>query len=67
MGNELKCTVRFGKQESTGKALLETSELLFRGDFRLKIVFREIKSIKAVGGELLLEFPAGKAAFALGP
>ena len=37
MGNEVTCTVRFGKQESTGKALLETSEILFRGDFRLVI------------------------------
>ena len=33
MGNELKCTVRFGKETSEGKALLETSEMLFRGEF----------------------------------
>src|SRR5208283_2337233 len=67
MGNELTCTVRFGKQESTGKALLETTEILFRGDFRLKIAFREIKSVSATNGELLLNFPGGKAAFLLGP
>ena len=66
MGNEVTCTVRFGKQESTGKALLETSEILFRGDFRLKIAFREIKSVKTTSGELLLDFPGGKAAFLLG-
>jgi len=66
MGNEVRCTVRFGKQESAGKALLETKEILFRGDFRLKIAFREIKSVKAADGELLLEFPSGKAAFVLG-
>jgi len=66
MGQELMCTVRFGKQQSTGKALLETNEILFRGDFRLKIAFREIKSVKAVNGELLVDFPGGRAAFVLG-
>ena len=66
MGNEVTCTVRFGRQESTGKALLETSEILFRGDFRLKIPFGEMKSVKAADGELLLEFPGGKAVFVLG-
>ncbi|HKI11033.1 MAG TPA: hypothetical protein VKA02_02885 [Candidatus Acidoferrum sp.] len=66
MGKELTCTVRFGKQESTGKALLETNEILFRGGFRLKIALREIKSVKAVNGELLVDFPGGKAAFVLG-
>jgi hypothetical protein len=67
MGNEANCTVRFGKQVSTGKALLETNELIFRGEFRLKIPFQAIKSVKAVDGELLIDFPEGKAAFGLGP
>ena len=66
MGNEVKCSVRFGKQESQGKALLETSELLFRGDFRLKIAFSTIKSVKAVDGELRLQTADGPAIFHLG-
>ena len=66
MGNEIACNARFGKQESIGKALLETNEIIFRGDFRLKIAFSEIKSAKAVNGELRVEFPGGKAAFVLG-
>jgi hypothetical protein len=66
MGNELKCKVRFGKQESHGKALLETSEVLFRGDFRLKIPFSTIKSAKAVDGELHLQTAEGLAVFHLG-
>ena len=49
MGNEVKCRARFGKQESEGKALLETSEIIFRGDFRLKIPFATIQSIKVYG------------------
>src|SRR5208337_4540753 len=31
-----------------------------------KIALREIKSVKAVHGELLIDFPGGKAAFVLG-
>ena len=66
MGNELNCSVRFGKQQSEGKALLETSEILFRGEFRLKIPFSIIKSAKAVDGELRLQTADGLAVFHLG-
>ena len=66
MGNEVKCTVRFGKQASAGKALLETSEVLFRGEFRLKIPFASIKSVKAVDGELRLQTADGLAVFEIG-
>lgn len=66
MGNELKCRARFGKQESEGKALLETSEILFRGDFRLKIPFSSIKSAKAEHGELRLQTAEGLAVFHIG-
>src|SRR5882762_488408 len=66
MGNELKCMVSFGDQKSEGKALLETSEILFRGDFRLKIPFSTIKSAKAVDGELRLQTADGLAVFHLG-
>ncbi len=67
MGSELKCTVRFGKEVSEGKALLETSEVLFRGEFRLKIPFASIKSAKAVDGELHLQTANGLAIFEIGP
>jgi hypothetical protein len=67
MGNELKCKARFGKEVSHGKALLETSEVLFRGEFRLKIPFASIKSAKAVDGELRLQTADGLAVFELGP
>jgi hypothetical protein len=66
MGNELKCRVRSGKQESDGKALLETSEIIFRGDFRLKIPFATILSAKVVGDELQLQTAEGVATFELG-
>src|SRR2546422_8949324 len=66
MGKELNCSVRFGKQQSEGKALLETSEILFRGEFRLKIPFSTITSAKAVDGELRLQTADGLAIFRLG-
>jgi len=66
VGSEVQCTARWGKQESEGKALLETSEILFRGDFRLKIAFATIKSAKAVDGELRLQTAEGLAVFHLG-
>jgi len=46
--------------------LLETSEILFRGEFRLKIPFSTIKSAKAVDGELRLQTAEGLAVFHLG-
>src|SRR6266567_7164836 len=66
MGNEVTCHVQFGKQQSEGKALLETSEILFRGEFRLKIPFSTIKSAKAVDGELRLQTAEGLAVLQLG-
>jgi hypothetical protein len=66
MGSEANCKVRYGKQEAEGKAFLETSELLFRGDLRLKIPFATIKSIKAVDGQLRLQTSSGSAVFYLG-
>ena len=66
MGNEVKCRVRSGKQESEGKALLETSEIIFRGDFRLKLPFATILSAKVVSDELQLQTADGVAIFQLG-
>jgi len=68
MGKEATCTVKMGNQKYEGKTLLETSEVIFRGDqFRLKIAISEMKSVKAVGGELRIAFPEGNATFVLGP
>lgn len=67
MGAEIRCRAVFGGQSSEGKALLETNEIIFRGEFRLKIPLREITAIKAVKGELRVCFPEGEAVFHLGP
>jgi len=69
LGNEANCVARFGKQKARGRALLETSELIFRsedGAMRLKFTFAEIKLAIAAGGELRVEVPEGAAIFELG-
>ncbi len=69
LGNEANCVARFGKQKARGKALLETSELIFRsedGALRLKFAFADIQSAAAADGELRVEGPEGAAIFELG-
>ncbi|HEY7269456.1 MAG TPA: DUF3052 family protein, partial [Dehalococcoidia bacterium] len=51
---------------SHGKALLETSELLFRGDFRLRIPFALARELDARDGVLTIGWPEGSADFQLG-
>jgi hypothetical protein len=66
MGSETTCTVRFRRRASKGRVLLETDELIFRGDFRLKISFRDMKSVDARKGKLTIAFSRGMAVFELG-
>jgi hypothetical protein len=67
MGLEADCDVRFGRQSSKGHARLEEKELLFRGDFRLKIPFGDVKSLDVRRGVMKVGFSGGEAAFDLGP
>jgi hypothetical protein len=69
MGQERTCTMRYGKLRSQGRALLETSEIIFRpadGTPRVKIPFAAMKSVKAVNGELRAETADGIAVFEIG-
>src|SRR5450755_2701598 len=66
MGQEIKCRVDFGKQSSEGKALLESTEIIFRGEFRLKIPFHDITALEAAAGKLNVRYPDGLAVFHVG-
>ena len=66
MGSEAICRVSYKSGVSEGKALLETSELIFRGDFRLKIPFNQVTSLSALDGELHVGYDGGVAVFELG-
>jgi hypothetical protein len=68
MGNEAQCVVKSGAKKVSGKALLETSEIIFRSEsLRFKILFSQMKSVKAVDGELRVQCPDGPVVFELGP
>ncbi len=66
MGQEADCTARFGDAVSAGRALLETDELVFRGDFRLVIPIGDVRSAEANDGRLTVTFSKGWAVFELG-
>ena len=66
MGAEVVCRVTCRDQTGEGKALLETSEILFRGSFSLKIPFQSISKIEARGNKLHIAFPGGPAVLELG-
>jgi hypothetical protein len=66
MGKEACCTLRYAGKSSSGKALLETAEIIFRGDTRLKIPFSAITEVHAQDGELHLRTKGGLAVFTLG-
>ena len=70
MGSQAACKAQFGKTKLIGKALLETSELIFRpadGSPTRKLPFAAINSAQAVDGQLRLQTPDGAAIFDLGP
>jgi hypothetical protein len=66
MGQEVVCTAHWGGKRLRGKALLETSELIFRGKERLKIPFSAIRGLRAKNGELRLKTNYGVVVFELG-
>lgn len=67
MGLEAACTLRVKGKKATGKALLESDHLLFRGETtRLRIAFGEIRSLVARDGALHVEHAGGEARFEIG-
>jgi hypothetical protein len=66
MGLEATCAAKLGDAESRGKALLETSELVFRGDFRVRVPFGEVTGLAVDGERLVVRFGAQSLALALG-
>lgn len=66
MGREAICHARYGRESGEGKALLETDDLLFRGDFRVKVPLRDVTAAKVKDGVLTVEWPEGRLALSLG-
>ena len=73
MGAEARCQLRVGETVHEGKALLETDELLFRGDkrgperaMRLAIPLASIRDVSGANGALRVRYDGGDATFLLG-
>jgi hypothetical protein len=66
MGQELDCRLRIRKRTLTGRAHLETDHLLFRGEERVKVPFKDLTDVQTAGGVLKLAFPGGPAELELG-
>src|SRR5215470_13403199 len=66
MGQEVACRARFEGKTSAGKAHLETDHVLFRGDFRVKIMFRDMKSVEPRDGWLEIVSPQASLDLHLG-
>jgi hypothetical protein len=66
MGQEVVCTARWAGKGVRGKALLETAEIIFRGEVRLKIPFSSIRSVEAKDGKLRLKTDDGLVIFEVG-
>ena len=68
MGQEILCTARVGRKRADGKALLETSEIIFRSpDLRLTIPFSRIEKLETRDGKLSVSYAGTAAVFDLGP
>jgi hypothetical protein len=66
MGLEAACRATLDGESSSGKALLETSEVVFRGDFRARVPLNELESVSVAGKTLTLKWRGGALALALG-
>src|SRR5262245_52442878 len=70
MGREATCHARLdakaGRESGEGKALLETDEVLFRGDFRTRVALRDVSGVEVKRGVLEITWPGGTLALSLG-
>lgn len=66
MGRELQCRAKIGGKWVEGKALLETTEIIFRGEPRFKIPLAQVTAVTARDGQLHLKWSDQSAVFELG-
>jgi hypothetical protein len=66
MGREAICHAKFGRESGEGQVLLETDDLLFRGEFRVKVPLKDITAANVKDGVLTVEWPEGRLVLSLG-
>jgi hypothetical protein len=67
VGLEAQCEGQWGRHAGQGLLKFEETEVVFRGDFRVKIPVAAIKSVTAQKGRLVVAFGSERASFLLGP
>jgi hypothetical protein len=67
VGRESDCVARWAGEESSGSARLETDHVAFRGTFRVRMPFAELRSVDLRGGTLVLTSGRGALELDLGP
>lgn len=66
MGQEAMVAARWGDRQGPGKAMLEGDHLLFRGEFRVKLMLADVTAMEIVGDTLVLTATDGTLALDLG-
>ena len=66
MGREVKCEAVIGRWRGDGKLLLETDELIFRGENRLVVARSDITGAAHEDGWLIIDHRGGGARFSVG-
>ena len=66
MGNEATCECEWNGSRHNVKALLESPDLILRGEIRRRLPFAELKQIRANGDRLSFLFQGESVALALG-
>jgi hypothetical protein len=66
MGREAICTCHWGGESAEVKALLETHELILRGDLKKKVPIPELKDVRADGGDLVFKVGRESVVLTLG-
>jgi hypothetical protein len=67
MGSETTCSARRGSRSGSGRACLETNEVIFRGDFRVRVPLGELTAVTArKGGTLDLRWRGERLRLELG-
>lgn len=66
MGREAICTCRWAGKSAEVKALLETHELILRGDLKKKVPLAEIRDVRADGEDLVFKVGRETVTLSLG-
>jgi hypothetical protein len=66
MGQDVHCIATWNGRRSIGTASLETDDITFRGEFRLRIPFKTVTDLTSDEGRLTVTIAEGTAIFNLG-